>query len=111
MTHLTHPMTGAMKPSEQTASTAAPAPGKGNHGMRAPKVVVSSERPLHEAVRQFKRDLITMTLEATGGNRSEAARRLGIQRTYLHRLIRELEIQIPAPEGRRDRAAGRRDVS
>ena len=111
MTPLTHPMTGAMKPSEQTASTAAPAPGEGNHGLRAPRVVVASECPLHEAVRQFKRELITMTLEAARGNRSEAARRLGIQRTYLHRLIRELEIQIAAPGGRRDRAARRRDVS
>ena len=111
MTPLTHPMTGAMKPSEQTASTAAPAPGEGNHGLRAPRVVVASECPLHEAVRQFKRELITMTLEAARGNRSEAARRLGIQRTYLHRLIRELEIQIPPGRARPDRPAPRRETS
>ena len=79
--------------------------------MHALRVVVSSERPLHEAVRQFKRDLIAMTLEAARGNRSEAARRLGIQRTYLHRLIRELEIQIPPGRARPDRSAPRRETS
>ena len=75
------------------------------------RVVVPSDCPLHEAVRQFKRDLITMALEAAGGNRSEAARRLGIQRTYLHRLIRELQIEVPPPRGRPDRPAPRRETS
>lgn len=79
--------------------------------MHALRVVVSSERPLHEAVRQFKRDFVTMTLQATQGNRSEAARRLGIQRTYLQRLIRELEIQVPPPRGRPDRSTRRPDTS
>jgi DNA-binding NtrC family response regulator len=76
--------------------------------MRVLQVVVPPESPLHEALRQFKRDFITMTLRATGGNRSEAARRLGIQRTYLHRLIRELQIEVPPPQGRPDRPAPRR---
>ena len=111
MTHLTHPITAAMKPSQQTAPTAGPAPGEGSHGMHSLRVVVSSDCPLHEAVRQFKRDLITMALEATRGNRSEAARRLGIQRTYLQRLIRELEIHVPPGRGGPDRSASRPDRS
>ncbi len=57
--------------------------------------VVIPRVTLHESVRQFKRHLIEATLEESGGNRSEAARRLGIQRTYLHRLMRELEIHVP----------------
>ena len=75
------------------------------------RVVVPPDSPLHEALRQFKRHFITMTLQATRGNRSQAARRLGIQRTYLQRLIRELEIQVPPPRGRPDRSARRPDVS
>ena len=110
MTPLTHRITAAMKPSERTVPTAGAGPGEGNHGLHTARVVVSSNCPLHEAVRQFKRELITMTLEASRGNRSEAARRLGIQRTYLHRLMRELEIQVAPGRGRSDRTAPRRDT-
>jgi DNA-binding NtrC family response regulator len=55
-------------------------------------------RPLpgfHGAVCDFKRRLIEATLTQTGGNRTRAARALGLQRTYLLRLIREFEVRVP----------------
>jgi len=47
-------------------------------------------RRFHVAVEEFKRGLIASTLRRTGGNRTQAARLLGLQRTYLARLIRDL---------------------
>jgi transcriptional regulator with GAF, ATPase, and Fis domain/pSer/pThr/pTyr-binding forkhead associated (FHA) protein len=47
----------------------------------------------HDAVRETKRRLIEEALEQTSGNHAEAARLLGINRTYLHRLIRNLELE------------------
>ena len=55
-------------------------------------------RPLpgfHGAVSEFKRHLLEATLTQSGGNRTRAARALGLQRTYLLRLIREFEIRVP----------------
>ena len=49
-----------------------------------------SARGYHTAVEEFKRGLIQTTLRKTGGNRTRAARLLGLQRTYLARLIRDL---------------------
>ena len=51
----------------------------------------------HQAVDGFKKDLIRTTLEAYGGNRTCAARALQLQRTYLVRLIRGLNIRVPPP--------------
>jgi Nif-specific regulatory protein len=42
---------------------------------------------LKEALDRFKKGFITMNLENTGGNRSKAAKKMDIQRTYLSRLI------------------------
>lgn len=44
----------------------------------------------HEAVARFKITLIEQTLEKHQGNRTHAARELGLQRTYLCRLIRHI---------------------
>lgn len=44
----------------------------------------------HGAVAQFKRQLLTQTITRCSGNRAEAARILGLQRTYLYRLTRQL---------------------
>ena len=46
---------------------------------------------------EFKRGLIASTLRRTGGNRTRAARLLGLQRTYLARLIRDLGLAGPPP--------------
>lgn len=50
-------------------------------------------KPLKEAVNLFKKHLIQRTLEQHSWKQTEAARLLGVQRTYLSRLIRELDIQ------------------
>lgn len=49
-----------------------------------------------EAVREFKRRLILRTLRESGWCKQDAARSLGLARSYLHRLIAQL--QIPAHE-------------
>ena len=48
-----------------------------------------------DAVIAFKRQLLVDTLATTAGNRTSAARVLGLQRTYLQRLIRELGVTPP----------------
>jgi Nif-specific regulatory protein len=47
----------------------------------------------HNALTMKKRELITDALKATGGNYTEAARKLGIHPNYLHRLIRLLDLR------------------
>jgi transposase-like protein len=65
------------------------------------------------AVEEFKRRLIESVLRQSGGNRTHAARRLGLQRTYLLRLIRDLGVSAPAspafprPRAVEARASGR----
>jgi len=54
----------------------------------------------HHAVSAFKRRLIEDTLQRMRGNRTHAARVLGLQRTYLLRLIRELRVDAPPPPPR-----------
>jgi Nif-specific regulatory protein len=54
----------------------------------------------HGAVSEFKRRLIEATLHQVRGNRTHAARALGLQRTYLLRLIRDLEVTAPPPPSR-----------
>jgi Bacterial regulatory protein, Fis family len=57
----------------------------------------------HGAVSDFKRRLIETTLHQALGNRTHAARTLGLQRTYLLRLIRELQVAAPPPPTRNGR--------
>lgn len=49
----------------------------------------------HQQQDRFRLELLTFHLRLTGGNRSHAAANLGIQRTYLCRLIRHLGVQCP----------------
>ena len=57
-----------------------------------PDTSVSDETTLDGAVTALKRRMIVQALNTEGGNRMAAARRLGISRSYLHRLISEFEI-------------------
>jgi DNA-binding NtrC family response regulator len=50
-------------------------------------------------MREFKRRLILRVLRDCDGSKSEAARRLGIARGYLHRLIGQLHIEECPMEG------------
>jgi DNA-binding NtrC family response regulator len=63
-------------------------------------------RSYEEEVREFKRRLIVRTLHECGWCKQDAAKSLGLARSYLHRLINQLEISeveegLPAksPEG------------
>jgi DNA-binding NtrC family response regulator len=63
------------------------------------KVVSSAPVPAtgacnyHDAVDAFRRELIAKTLEQAQGSRAGAAKILGLQRTYLSRLIKTLGIE------------------
>jgi len=50
----------------------------------------------HGAMNESRRRLIEATLHQCGGNRTRAARALGLQRTYLLRLMRHLGVTAPA---------------
>ncbi len=46
------------------------------------------------ALREFEKPLITLSLEATGGNQIKAAALLGVNRNTLRKKIRELDIEV-----------------
>jgi DNA-binding NtrC family response regulator len=50
---------------------------------------------LRTAVRSYEREHITQVLAAAGGNKEEAARRLGVNASTLYRRLKDLEIQEP----------------
>ncbi len=50
-------------------------------------------RGYHDTVRAFKRLLLEVTLAEHGGNRSRAAVALGLERTYLLRLIKQFKVK------------------
>jgi DNA-binding NtrC family response regulator len=52
----------------------------------------ADETTLEGATLALRRRMVITSLQAEGGNRVAAARRLGISRSYLHRLISELNI-------------------
>ena len=50
------------------------------------------ENNYHAAIRSYQKEVIRQALQSTDGNQAKAARHLGLQRTYLSRLIRKLNI-------------------
>jgi transcriptional regulator with GAF, ATPase, and Fis domain len=68
-------------------------------------LVSSAARPpdgaaYHQTVLDVKRRLILEAIERAGGNYTAAARLLGINPTYLHRLVNNLHLRdTPAPHG------------
>ena len=62
---------------------------------------LSDETTLEGATAALRRRLIASALKSEGGNKVAAARRLGISRSYLHRLISELEIVEPETQALR----------
>ncbi|HZT57181.1 MAG TPA: sigma-54 dependent transcriptional regulator [Pyrinomonadaceae bacterium] len=52
----------------------------------------ADETTLEGATLALRRRMVVSALQAEGGNRAAAARRLAISRSYLHRLITELDI-------------------
>ncbi len=52
----------------------------------------NKDKPFHDAMKNYKRYVIEDALKKSSGNQSKAAQLLGLQRTYLARLIRQLNI-------------------
>ncbi|HXN06194.1 MAG TPA: sigma-54 dependent transcriptional regulator [Nitrospiria bacterium] len=52
------------------------------------------ELPYHDAVRFFQRRILRNALDLTRGNQAKASEALGLQRTYLSRLIKKLNLKI-----------------
>jgi len=52
--------------------------------------VAHGEVTLRDAVEQLKRDVVATTMDETGGNWAEAARRLGMNRSNLHHMAQRL---------------------
>lgn len=54
-------------------------------------IELDKNQDLKQAVHRFKKQYIKNILEENNGNQTESARVMHIQRTYLSRLIKELE--------------------
>ncbi len=57
-----------------------------------PDASIADETTLEGAVAALKRNLIRNALKSENGNKVNAAKRLGISRSYLHRLINEYDL-------------------
>lgn len=55
--------------------------------------VSASAVTYHAALREAKRKIIQQALDLAGGNYTEAARRLGVHVTYLHRLMKNFKME------------------
>ena len=64
---------------------------------------------MEEAINQFKRDFIIQNLAHTGGNRSKAAKIMGIQRTLLVPPDQPLRVEASVIFGSPQRRRGRRE--
>jgi len=53
----------------------------------------SADLPFKEAVSSFKRRFLGEALAQAGGNQTRAAERLGLQRSYLNKLLKELGVR------------------
>jgi transcriptional regulator with GAF, ATPase, and Fis domain len=53
----------------------------------------------HETVRNLKKQLILNAFEQAGGSVTEAAKLLGVNPNYLHRLIRNLDLRVALKKG------------
>jgi DNA-binding NtrC family response regulator len=54
---------------------------------------IPQDLPYREAVVEFKRRLIGRVLDECRGNQTKAAERLGLQRSYLNRMIKDLDLR------------------
>lgn len=67
--------------------------GKSSSIMPSPSDLDFSDKSLKTALDTFKKEYVTKILEENGWNQTKTARILGIQRTYVIRLINELHIK------------------
>ena len=57
------------------------------------EVATPEEEKFHESVRDHKRAIILRAIRKSGGSKTKAAEMLGLQPTYLSRLIRILKVE------------------
>ncbi|WP_236657421.1 helix-turn-helix domain-containing protein [Acidisarcina polymorpha] len=55
-------------------------------------VQAAEAKPFHEAVASWERHLVEQALNASRGNKSDAARRLGIHRRLLYEKLAQLKV-------------------
>jgi DNA-binding NtrC family response regulator len=67
------------------------------HTPAAPLPTSAGNGEFHSQVRASKQAIIRAALDRAGGNQTKAAELLGLQRTYLVKLLRELEIRNIGP--------------
>jgi DNA-binding NtrC family response regulator len=60
--------------------------------------------PYREAVAGFKTELVERSLRVCGGNQTKAAEMLGLQRSYLNRLMKDLGLRGDGTEEQEDEA-------
>lgn len=60
--------------------------------------MVSMDRNLTDATKEFQVGYIRKHIEASGGNMTDAARRLGLHRSNLYRKIRQLDMHVDESE-------------
>jgi len=82
---------------ERSAASVQGRPLQGDHLSPGSVPRKSEYSGFHQAVVEFKRSLIENTLRQTEWNRTRAAKFLGLQRTYLLRLMRDLRVRAPQP--------------
>jgi len=58
-----------------------------------PKEAADTNKGYHESVEHYKREIIRRALARAGGSQTRAADLLGLQRTYLARLIKQMGIE------------------
>src|SRR5436309_3083892 len=68
------------------------------------RAMSEGDEKYYEAVARFKREFLEEALAAHNGNRTHTARTLGLQRTYLLRLLREFGLNQPGNGRRKLRA-------
>jgi two-component system NtrC family response regulator len=79
---------------------------RGSHGFQRDNV---AEGDLPAAVAKLEYDMIRKTLEACGGNRTEAARRLNIHRQLLYTKMQRYGLIEPEASGKPTSAVGNSD--
>ena len=67
--------------------------GNGEFSALAEEIADGDDKTLKTALNKFKAAYITKILNETSWNQTEAGRILGIQRTYVSRLLNELNIR------------------
>ena len=55
---------------------------------------IAQDLSYREAVVEFKKRLIGSVLDECGGNQTKTAEKLGLQRSYLNRMIKDLDLRI-----------------